>query len=92
MDDAGEKERNASAFSSYGRALRTAGPLFTAGIQMAVAIGLMGFLGHLLDGVWQTNPWLMVVGIFFGAAAGMYLFIKTAMGIDKTKDEERKRV
>ena len=89
MVDAEEKDKSRSAFSSYGKALRTAGPLFTAGIQMAVAIGLMAFVGYLLDHRWQTSPWLMVVGIFLGAVAGMYQFIKTAMGIDSKKDEER---
>ena len=92
MSDAEEKEKARSAFSSYGKALRTAGPLFTAGIQMAVAIGLMAFVGYLLDRRWQTSPWLMVVGVFLGAAAGMYQFIKTAMGIDTRKDDERRGV
>ncbi|MBI1803627.1 MAG: AtpZ/AtpI family protein [Ignavibacteriae bacterium] len=90
MENAEEKSSNNSALSSYGKAIRTAGPLFTAGIQMAVAIGLMGFVGYALDRHWQTTPWLMVAGIFFGAAAGMYQFIKTATAIDTKKDEERK--
>ena len=69
--------------SSYGMAIRSAGPLFTSGIQMAVATGIMGYVGYLADEHWGTSPWLMVVGIFFGAVAGMYLFIRTVMGLDK---------
>ena len=88
MDDPDKKDQSDSAFSSYGNALRAAGPLLTAGIQMAVAICLMGFVGYALDRYWQTSPWLMVVGIFFGASAGMYQFIKTAMKIDSKKAEK----
>jgi len=89
MDDAEEKRD--SALSSYGKALQTAGPLLTAGIQMAVAIGLVGFIGYMLDQHWQTSPWLMVVGIFLGSAAGLYQFIKTATKIDAKNDETRKQ-
>ena len=78
-----------SGFSDYGNALRAAGPLFTSGLQMAAGIVFMGFLGYLLDRRWSTQPWLMVVGIFFGAAAGMYLFIRTAIGMS-TKDTKDK--
>ena len=86
MNEGEEKEK--SPFSSYGKALRTAGPLFTAGIQMAVSICVMGSIGYFFDRQWQTTPWLMVIGIFFGASAGMYQFIKTAMGIDKKNNNE----
>ncbi len=80
-----------SGFSSYGKAVRAAGPLFTAGIQMAAAICGMGFFGYIADQHWHTSPWLMVAGLFFGAGGGLYLFIRTVMQLDKSNqksDEE----
>jgi len=78
-----EDREKDSIFLSYTRGIRAAGSLFTAGIQMAVATGLMGFIGYMLDHLWNTTPWLMVTGIFFGAAAGMYLFIKTVNAVNR---------
>ena len=84
------KNRNSdSGVSSYGKAIRTAGPLFTSGLQIAVAVGLMCFLGYLLDQYLGTTPWLMVGGIFFGAAAGLYLFIRTVNSLDQEKPVQK---
>jgi len=80
--------RDQSGFTDYGKALRAAGPLFTSGLQMAGGIVLMGFLGYLLDQHWSTQPWLMVAGIFFGAGAGMYVFIRTAIEISRKEKKE----
>jgi F0F1-type ATP synthase assembly protein I len=56
---------------------------------MAAGTVFMGFLGYLLDQHWSSQPWLMVVGIFFGAGAGLYLFIRTAIGMSgKDKKED----
>ena len=85
-----EKKNSDSGFSSYGKAIRTAGPLFTSGLQIAVAVGMMCFFGYLLDRYLGTTPWLMVVGIFFGAAAGLYLFIKTVASLDKKEQKEKR--
>ncbi len=79
-----------SGFSSYGRAVRAAGPLFTAGIQMAAAICGMGFFGYIADQHWHTSPWLMVAGLFLGASGGLYLFIKTVMELDKSNQKSEK--
>jgi ATP synthase protein I len=83
-----ENKNSDSGFSSYGKAMRTAGPLFTAGIQIAVAVGLMCFFGYLLDQRLGTTPWLMVGGIFLGAAAGLYLFIRTVNSLEKKSEEK----
>ena len=84
-----EDSKERSGISEYGRALRAAGPLLTSGLQMAAGTALMGFLGYLLDRHWSTQPWLMVAGVFFGAGAGLYLFIRTVIEISsKDKKEE----
>jgi F0F1-type ATP synthase assembly protein I len=47
---------------------------------MAVQMGLTIFLGvwggQKLDALWQTAPWLSVVGSLFGVAAALYLMLK----------------
>ncbi len=58
------------------------GPLFSAGLELAVAVGVMCLVGYLLDRHFGTTPWLMVTGIFFGAVAGFYLFVKTISSVD----------
>ncbi len=68
------------------KGLRNGAPLLTAGIQLAAATGIIGLIGYWLDHFWNTTPWLMVVGIFLGAGAGMYLFVKTVT--DVTKEEQ----
>ena len=71
--------------------LRTAGPLLTAGIQMAVAVGLVGFGGYLLDRSLGTTPWMLLAGILAGAGAGMVLFVKTVNEVNKSEQEESRR-
>ncbi len=69
----------------FTRGIRSVGPLLTAGIQMAVAAGVVGFIGYKLDHLWNTTPWLMVAGIFSGTAAGMYFFIKTVNEVSRNE-------
>jgi F0F1-type ATP synthase assembly protein I len=69
-------------------AVGAAGPLFGAGIQMAVGIVLMFFVGKWLDAKWGTTPWLMLVGILFGSAAGMTQFIRAANRASRETNRE----
>jgi ATP synthase protein I len=81
-EDQDNRQGNESPLSSYVKAVRSAGPLFGAGIQLAAAIILMFFLGRWLDTKLGTSPWLMLVGIFFGLGAGMYNFFRLVSTID----------
>ncbi len=78
-------------FSSYGKALKTAGPLFASGIQLAASVAVMFFLGRWLDGEWGTTPWLMIVGTMFGLGAGMFNFIRMILKFDSKDSGERGR-
>ena len=42
------------------------------GIQLVLSIVAGAYLGQWLDRRFETDPWLMMVGIFLGAAAGFY--------------------
>ncbi len=44
---------------------------FRIGAELLSAVIVGVALGYLLDKVFETAPWLMVVFLFFGGAAGM---------------------
>lgn len=86
----GEDKKTRDNDINYLKAFRKAGPFFGLGIQLAAAVVIMFFIGHWLDEKWGTTPWMMLAGITFGAAAGLYNFIKTVSSLDK-KDENNKK-
>lgn len=75
--------------SGYSKAMRSAAPLLTAGIQLAASVVLMLFVGRWLDAKFGTTPWLMIVGIFFGLGAGLYQFIRTVGAVGRQEAEDR---
>ena len=61
------------------------GPYVGLGLQLAVTVTVMVFVGIWLDGQFETKPILTVVFSFLGVLVGMYTFIKSALkaGNDK---------
>jgi len=61
------------------------GPYIGLGLQLAVTVTVMVFIGIWLDGKFETTPILTIVCAFFGVFAGMYTFIKSVLkaGNDK---------
>jgi ATP synthase protein I len=61
------------------------GPYVGLGLQLAVTVTVMVFIGIWLDGQFETKPVLTIVCAFFGVFAGMYTFIKSVLkaGNDK---------
>ena len=55
------------------------GPYIGLGLQLAVTVTLMVFLGIWLDGQFGTKPILTIVCAFLGVFAGMYTFIKSVL-------------
>ncbi|MEX2572257.1 MAG: AtpZ/AtpI family protein [Gemmatimonadota bacterium] len=51
---------------------REAGAFLGIGIQFAGSIILFLFAGKWLDERLGTEPWLLLLGVFVGAAAGFY--------------------
>jgi len=84
-----EPNKDNSGFSGYGKAIRAAGPLFGSGIQLAASVVIMFFIGRWLDGVFNSAPWLMIVGIFFGFGAGLYNFVRIVNKVEKDKTKEK---
>jgi ATP synthase protein I len=59
------------------------GPYIGLGLQLAITVTVMVFLGLWLDGVFETKPVLTVVFSFLGVFAGLYTFIKSAIKAGK---------
>lgn len=50
----------------------------SVGVEMAVATLIGWGFGYWLDNRFQTGPWLMLVGLLLGVAAGFNGLIRTA--------------
>lgn len=48
----------------------------SVGTELVASVLICGFIGYRLDFYFHTKPWLMVVGLFVGAAAGFYNLYK----------------
>lgn len=57
------------------------------GIFFGVAIFIGFFFGRWLDARWQTTPWLSIVGLLVGVAAGFRELVRVAIRL--RKDEEK---
>jgi len=51
-------------------------------LPSSIAVGL--FFGYLLDRVFGTQPWLLLVFFLLGAASGLYSLMK---GLEKYKND-----
>ncbi len=61
------------------------------GLQFGAAIVLFMLAGMWLDRRLGTVPWLMVIGVFVGAAGGFYSIYRRLMDDQKREDAARKR-
>lgn len=59
------------------------GPYLGLGLQLALTVVIMVFLGIWLDGKFNTKPILTVICAFLGIIIGMYTFIKTVLKAGK---------
>lgn len=75
----GEQERSA---------LRAAAPYLTLGIQLALTIVVLFFIGRWLDDRFSTSPWLMIAALFLGCAGGLIQFIRTVTALTRKDDED----
>lgn len=63
--------------SDLNRTYREIAPYIGLGTQLAVTVTAMVFVGIWLDGKFNTNPILTILGAFIGVFVGMYHFIKS---------------
>ncbi|HEY7783122.1 MAG TPA: AtpZ/AtpI family protein [Pyrinomonadaceae bacterium] len=55
---------------------RKSGIAYAAAFTLFASVAALCGLGWLLDRWLGTDPWLMVVGLILGAAAGFYEFVR----------------
>jgi ATP synthase protein I len=58
------------------------------GVELVVTTVVGAFLGYLLDSWLGTRPWLMVVGVLLGAAAGFRSIYRMANPGDQTETKK----
>ena len=72
-----DKLKNISKF------YRGIGPYVGLGMQLAITVTVMVFLGIWLDGIYNLDPVLTIIFAFLGVFAGLYNFIKTVLKSNK---------
>jgi F0F1-type ATP synthase assembly protein I len=76
-------------FGKKSKVLNELGPYLNLGMQLAVTIVLMVFLGKWLDDKFDTSPWFIISLSLFGVFAGMYNFLKVALSSNKTGKKKK---
>ena len=61
------------------------------GLQFGLSIVLFMFIGLWLDRRLGTYPWLLVAGVFGGAAAAFYAIFRRLTADQKRRDAERRK-
>ena len=89
-EDRSKRERDPYSYRSEPSQLAGAGKYMGLGLQFAGSLVFFTFLGVWLDKRLDTSPWLMILGVFAGAAAAFYV-IYTKLMADLRKEEKEKR-
>ena len=66
-----------------------AGEVMGAGIQFAASILLFLFVGRWLDARLGTAPWLLLLGVFVGAAAGFWSMYRQLVIVPRERARRR---
>lgn len=77
-DKLSPRERGKSSGSGGGNG-PTPASFAGAGVQFVISILLFLYIGKWLDGKLGTAPWLLMAGVFVGAAAGFFGFYRRIM-------------
>jgi F0F1-type ATP synthase assembly protein I len=67
------------------------GPFLTVGIQLAVTVVVLFFLGRWLDDRLGTSPWLMLAGLLLGIVGGMIKFFRSAIDLGRQEDAQSRK-
>jgi ATP synthase protein I len=77
------------ADSKHGNAL-SGGEFAGIGLQFAVVILVFTGVGYWLDRRLGTSPWLLVLGVFAGAAAGIFSMYQKVSAVQRREADERR--
>ena len=59
------------------------GSAFKLGTELIAAVAVGTIIGFILDTLFDTKPWLIIIFFFLGAAAGMLNVIRAANRMQK---------
>ena len=59
------------------------GSAFKLGTELVAAVAVGTIIGFILDTLFDTKPWLIIIFFFLGAAAGMLNVIRAAKRMQK---------
>ena len=59
------------------------GNAFKLGTELVAAVSVGTIIGFILDTLFDTKPWLIIIFFFLGAAAGMLNVIRAANRMQK---------
>ena len=59
------------------------GSAFKLGTELVAAVAVGTIIGFILDTLFDTKPWLIIIFFFLGAAAGMLNVIRAANKMQK---------
>ena len=59
------------------------GSAFKLGTELVAAVAVGTIIGFILDTLFDTKPWLIIIFFFLGAAAGMLNVIRAAKQMQK---------
>ena len=59
------------------------GSAFKLGTELVAAVAVGTIIGFILDALFGTKPWLIIIFFFLGAAAGMLNVIRAANRMQK---------
>lgn len=77
--------------SGFAKSVREVGPYLGLGLQLAVTIVTMVFLGSWLDQNFNTGYIFTLIGGIVGISAGIYNLVKTVSDLDKRNKNAQKK-
>lgn len=78
-----DNEKKPEDFGKFNKVYREVGPYLGLGMQLAVTVTIMVFVGIWLDEKFNSEPVLTIICSAFGIFAGMYNFIKSVLKTGK---------
>ena len=60
------------------------------GLQFALSILVFVYVGNWLDRKFGTAPWFLIIGVFFGAAAGFHSLYRKLMAAQAREEAAQK--
>lgn len=67
------------------------GPYLTMGMELAIAVVGLFFVGRWIDGWLGTEPWGMYCGLCIGVAGGLIRFIRRALALGASEDARQEK-